>query len=151
MSTNLIIKYIRMYLGILGGFLLLMIPVYITVYQETEELILTERYSNLKQEVIYQDERISKMSGVMELVAENASVKKIAGIKGEPMASDSMDMLNAEKFLTSCFYLNEESYNQYLIFRDNPVVISSGEIMSSLTKQDYGAYGQEGMDFTEFQ
>jgi len=87
----------------------------------------------------------------MELVAENTSVKKIAGIKGEPVASDSMDMLNAEKFLTSCFYLNEESYNQYLIFRDNPVVISSGEIMSSLTKQDYDAYGQEGMDFTEFQ
>lgn len=151
MSTNLMKRYIRIYLCILGGFLFLMIPIYMAMYKGTEKLILTERYNDLIQEVTYLDEQIGRMVNVKEMLADNVSVKKVAGIQGEPATSDAMEMRSVEKLFTNCFYLSGEGYSPYLIFRENPIVIARKEILSSINKQDYKAYGMEGMTFTEFQ
>jgi len=151
MSTNLMKRYIRIYLCILGGFLFLMIPIYMAMYKGTEKLILTERYNDLIQEVTYLDEQIGRMINVKEMLANNASVKKVAGIQGEPRTSDAMEMRYAEKFFSNCFYLSGENYSPYLVFRDNSIVIAKKEILSSINKQDYRAYGIKGMTFSEFQ
>lgn len=128
-----------------------MVPMYIAMYRGTKELILTERYNSLKQEVAYLDEQISKMLKGSNLLGSNTYVKKVAAIQGEPVDSDSMDMLHAKDFFVSCFQLNGEEFDEYLIFRYNPVIISGTTLLSSPGKQDYGQYNQNGMDFAQFQ
>lgn len=61
MGSKLFMKYIRKYLGALGISLILLVPVYIAIYQGTEKLIITETYSKLEQNVADLDNQIQAM------------------------------------------------------------------------------------------
>ena len=150
MREGLFVKYIKTYLFILGGSLLLLIPVYIAIYKGTEELVLTESYNSLKQDVTYLDNQINKMNIITDLLRSNEQVRNLAQIYGSPRQQDAMDMLKVKEFLKSCFTLRVESFDEYLVFRNNPVIIAKGEILSEPQYQSYEAYGQKGTDFAIF-
>ena len=150
MRTSLFGKYIKTYLCVLGGSLLLLIPVYIAIYTGTEKLILTERYNSLKQDVTYLDNQINKMNIITDLLRSNEYVKRVAEIYGEPEDKDVVDMIGVKEFLASCFKLRVESFDEYLVFRNNPIVIANKEIVSRPQIHSYEGYGQSGIDFTAF-
>ncbi len=150
MGSKLFMKYIRKYLGVLGISLILLVPVYIAIYQGTEKLIITETYSKLEQNVADLDNQISKMNIIAELLRSDEYAKRLAKIKGEPASSDSFAMIKTREFLVSCFALRVESFNEYVMFRNNDIVISSEEILSSAQYQNYSNYGQTDVSFEEF-
>ena len=117
MNTKLFIKYVRNYLCVLGITLVLLVPIYITVYQATKELVLAEAYSELEHNVTKIDDYIDKM---------------------------------VVKFLNECFTLRVEEFNEYLMFRDNDIVIGSGVILSEPKYHNYSVVGQMNMDFQQF-
>ena len=150
MGSKLFMKYIRKYLGALGISLILLVPVYIAIYQGTEKLIITETYSKLEQNVADLDNQISKMNIITELLRSDEYVKRLAKIEGEPAPNDSFAMIKMKEFLVSCFSLRVESFNEYIMFRKNDIVISAEEILSSTKYQDYSSFGQTDVSFEEF-
>ena len=150
MKLKLFIKYIRKYLGVLGISLILLVPVYIAIYQGTEQLIMTKTYNNLEQNVVDLDNQINKMNIITELLRCNEYAKKLAKIEGEFVPNDTYSMLKVQEFLVSCFSLRVENFNEYLLFRNNDIVISTEEILSSLKYQNYSNFGQINTSFEEF-
>lgn len=151
MGSKLFAKYIRKYMGTLGVSLILLVPVYIAIYQGTEKLIITETYNKLEQNVVDLDNQISKMNIITELLRNDEYAKRLAQIKGEPAPNDSFAMIKMKEFLVDCFSLRVENFNEYIMFRNNSIVISAEEILSGIAYQDYCSYGQRDVSFEEFQ
>lgn len=150
MYSKLFLKYMRNYLGLLGFSLLLLIPVYFTIYQGTKERILNEAYSNLEKGADDLNAHIDKMLIMTDLLYDNEHVRDLMNISGNPKSRDTICLMRAEEFLHNCFLLRVENFHEYLIFRDNDIVISNGTILANVEYQIYDSFGQKGIGFSSF-
>ena len=153
MNSKLLKKYIRNYLGGLSILLVLLAPIYLSVYMETKERILAQKKNQLEREISNLDNHITKMQFVAETLRSNKDVSKLVTIKGMPGAKDSIALQRAREFMADCLILGTEDVQerQYLIFRDNSIVLSANEIVSDPSYQDYSSYTPNGLDFRTFQ
>ena len=151
MDSKLFLKYIRNYLGTLGILLILMIPVYMTIYQGTKEQILSNTYNKLEQGVMDLDSRIIKMRLITDVLRSDADVATIANIKGTPVANDATVINRVQRLLISCLALSMEDTREYVVFRDNSVVITKGAVLSDPFYHNYSEYEQRGMKYEQFQ
>ena len=150
MNKKLFFKYIRNYFSVLGISLLLLIPVYMDIYRGAEERVLNNAYSSLEKNVDDLDAHINKMSIMAEVLSSNEYVEKVAAIKGEPKSSDAFTMIKAKEFLQSYFLLRVEEFEEYLVFRNNDIMIEEENVLSDRFYQNYEGVGQNGTDFAAF-
>lgn len=150
MNKSLFWKYIRNYFAILGISLLLLTPVYISIYRSAEERVLKEAYNSLWENVNNLDDHVLKTSIMADLLSKDEYVIKLAERKGEAKSGDAFPMLKAQEKFESFFLLRTENFKEYLIFKDNDIVIGKGEILSSQKHQHYEKLGQSGKEYTDF-
>lgn len=150
MNQKLLLKYIRNYLGVLGIFCLLMVPIYFTMYRESRESVLNVTEEQLNREAADLDNRINKMRIITDILRNNEHVRKVADIHITPAPEDSLDLLKSKDYLVSCLTMGMEDGSGYMLFKNNNVVVTTGALLSSSMYHDYRDYGRLEMDYEEF-
>lgn len=148
-NTKLFWKYIRNYCGITLLVTLLLIPVYYTVYSSARDIIIGNARSNLEAVTMDLDNRISQMENFSDLICQESNVKKIAAIDGKPAVEDYFSLRKgSEAVSTAQLFITDERGGQYVIFRNNDVVLSNAGALSDTEIQNYEYYVPQGEDFS---
>jgi len=71
MRNKFYIKYIRNYIAIVGVSILLLIPIYISIYREAEERISDSAYNNLNEIISSMDRYLERISVSADVFHEN--------------------------------------------------------------------------------
>ena len=147
-NTKLFWKYIRNYCRITLLITLLLIPVYYTVYSSARDIIIGNAHSNLETVTMDLDNRISQMENFSDLICQESNVKKIAAINGKPAVEDYFSLQKgSEAVSTAQLFITNEG-GQYVIFRDNDVVLSSVGALSDIEIQNYEYYVPQEESFS---
>lgn len=150
MSTQLFLKYARNYFCLVILVLLLFIPVYYTAYSSTKEMIVKDSYAKLENVVTELDNRISKLKAITDIIRKDEYINKVALINGTPATEDYYAMQKAKETVSVDLLLGMEDIGQYMIFRDNAIIISGMTVLSDPVYQDYSQYTLAGYDFASW-
>lgn len=152
MSSKLLMKYTKNYLSCLVILLILLAPIYLSIYTETKERILIEKSNQLRSGVDELDSQISKMQFVRDMLRSNEEIARIVKIKKEPQAKDSLALNNAKEFMADCLLLGNSDIQEreFLIFRDNNIVLTNDEILSHSVYHNYLHLLPGDMKYEEF-
>jgi len=153
MSSKLLKKYIRNYLGALALLIALLAPIYLAVYGETRERILAEKSNLLRREVDELDSQISKMQFITDMLRGNEAIDRIARHSGELGIEDSMSLRDARGFLADCLRLGSSDVQEeeFLLFHRNDIVLTNSEIITHPVYHDYSDVIPVPWEFAELQ
>ena len=108
-------------------------------------------HNSLWENVNELDDHVLKTSIMADLLSNDEYVKRLTDRIGEAQPNDTFPMIKAQEKLESFFLLRTENFKEYLIFRDNEIVIGKNEILSSQKHQHYEKLSPSGMDYFDFQ
>lgn len=140
-------KYIRNYIGVMGLVTILLIPVYWTVYSSTRNTIISTAEGKLETVMKELDGRLARMKGFTDVVREDEYIDEIAEIRGEPETEDYYTLSKGTEAVARSILAGLDDTAQYLIFSDNPVVLSGKNALSMREMQDYEHYVLPGETF----
>lgn len=151
MSDRVFKKYLKNYLCAVLILMLLLIPVYYACYSMTKESAIKDSYDRLEKAASELDGKITSMRTIADVIFVSADVKKLAAIQGEPEAEDSYTLLKVCDSVSMAFFLGIEGDSSYLLFKDNPILISDRKIFSSREYHIYERYTPSRMSYEEWQ
>lgn len=149
-TMRLFKKYVVMCLGILGIFLILLLPIYRAIYKGTEDLLLKNMDSRLEQGMLELDARIGRMRTISNFLWNNEDVKKLAESKEGFAVKQYSNIMGAKGYLQNCIMLGLEDSDGYVMFCDNDIIITTSAILSNALYHAYSDYTPQDMDFDEF-
>lgn len=150
MKSKYYTKYIRNYIGIVGLSILLVVPIYISIYREAEERISSTTYNELEENVNSMEVYLEKIGISADVFRKNEYVRFLSDVEGDAKAKDVYAIKKAQEALEELYMLRVEEIEEYLIFKDNDIVVKAGGALSSRMLQDYQYVGQIGTEYQDF-
>jgi len=150
MKNKFYTNHIGIYMAIVGFSILLLVPIYISIYRGAEERISANTYNNLKESISKMDAYLENVSVSVDIFYENEYVRILSDIQGKTSAKDAYAILKAKEALKSLYMLRVEEFEEYLIFKNNDIVINTVGVLSNPMIQNYENVGQNGTDYRDF-
>lgn len=125
---RIFLKYLFMYLCIVAAFILLLIPIYTTVYQVVKNNTVQNEADKVWENVYVLDSKIEKLTTISTHIQNDSDFLKLNNITGEPQNSEYVYLAQAQQTLNDLRQQYDIDLFAYVIFRNNEIFISESKV-----------------------
>ncbi len=150
MNTKLLTRYVKNYFIIITVLLIILIPVYMTIYRKTEEQFSQKTQSQLLERVTEVEEQIDNISIMLSLLSDNEYVKQVASIYELNLPLNSYSLYQTKESLINCQLLKEYTSEMVLVFRKNGIMISRDTTFSNADYYSNKIFGIDDSNFRNY-
>ena len=121
-------KYLFMYLCIVVAFILLLIPIYTTVYQVIKNNTVQNEADKVWENVYDLDSKIEKITTISTHIQNDSDFLKLNSITGEPQNSEYVYLPQAQQTLNDLRQRYDIDLFAYVMFRNNKIFVSESKV-----------------------
>ena len=121
-------KYLFMYLCIVAAFILLLIPIYTTVYQVVKNNTVQNEADKVWENVSVLDSKIEKITTISTHIQNDSDFLKLNSITGDPQNSEYIYLAQAQQTLNDLRQQYDIDLFAYVMFRNNEIFVSESKV-----------------------
>lgn len=125
---RLFFKYLFMYLCIAVAFILLLIPIYVTMYQVTKTNVIENESETVFENTAVLDTKIEKITTISMHIKNDSNFLRLSSIGKDPGANEYFYFTQAQERLNELRQKYDLDLYAYVLFRNNDIFISESKV-----------------------
>ncbi len=141
-AYKIFLKYFVMYLCAVLAFIILIVPIYRTIYQVTKQNIVENNMDRVFENVENLDVKLEKATTISTHIKNDSNIQKMSNMKGELAANDYLCLTRAQNLLNDLRQQYDLDLYIYIIFKNNDYFVSE-----FMTTPDYTSIATNFLDY----